>query len=50
MTKLEPVADQQFQAGDLLIINKIVVPGKISDAQRKLWEQLARESRFNPRD
>jgi curved DNA-binding protein len=38
------------KAGDLLIINKIVVPGKISDAQRKLWEQLARESRFNPRD
>jgi curved DNA-binding protein len=36
--------------GDLLIATKIVVPGKISDAQKKLWEQLARESKFNPRD
>jgi curved DNA-binding protein len=36
--------------GDLLVVTKIVVPGKISDAQKKLWEQLARESKFNPRD
>ncbi len=36
--------------GDLLVTTKIVVPGKISDAQKKLWEQLARESKFNPRD
>jgi curved DNA-binding protein len=36
--------------GDLLVITKIVVPGKISDAQKKMWEQLARESKFNPRD
>jgi curved DNA-binding protein len=35
--------------GDLLIAAKIVVPGKISDAQKKLWEQLSRESKFNPR-
>ena len=36
--------------GDLLVTTKIVVPGKISDAQKKMWEQLARESKFNPRD
>ena len=24
--------------------------GKISDAQKKLWEQLAHESHFHPRD
>jgi len=36
--------------GDLFVITKIVVPGKITDAQKKLWEQLARESKFNPRD
>jgi curved DNA-binding protein len=36
--------------GDLIVVTKIVVPAKISDAQKKLWEQLARESRFNPRD
>ena len=35
--------------GDLFVVTKIVVPGKISDAQKKLWEQLARESKFNPR-
>jgi curved DNA-binding protein len=35
--------------GDLLVTTKIVVPSKISDTQKKLWEQLARESKFNPR-
>ncbi|HEX4350105.1 MAG TPA: DnaJ C-terminal domain-containing protein, partial [Verrucomicrobiae bacterium] len=35
--------------GDLLVATKIVVPAKISDAQKKLWEQLAAESNFNPR-
>jgi len=38
------------KAGDLLVTTKIVVPGKISEPQKKLWEQLARESKFNPRD
>jgi curved DNA-binding protein len=36
--------------GDLHITAKIVVPAKITDAQKKLWEQLAKESKFNPRD
>jgi curved DNA-binding protein len=36
--------------GDLLVVARIVVPHKITDAQRKLWEQLAKESKFNPRD
>jgi curved DNA-binding protein len=36
--------------GDLFVITKLVVPGKITEAQRKLWEQLARESHFHPRD
>jgi curved DNA-binding protein len=35
--------------GDLIVVTKIVVPDKISDAQKKLWEQLARESKFDPR-
>jgi curved DNA-binding protein len=38
------------KTGDLLVTTKIVVPGKISDAQKKLWEQLAKESKFNPRE
>ena len=28
-------------AGDLLVVTRIVVPAKISDAEKKLWEQLA---------
>jgi len=37
-------------AGDLYAVMKIVVPAKVSDDEKKLWEQLKRESRFNPRD
>jgi curved DNA-binding protein len=36
--------------GDLIIVTRIVLPDKISEAQRKLWEQLAKESHFHPRD
>ena len=36
--------------GDLIVATKIVVPSKISEAEKKLWEQLKRESKFNPRD
>jgi curved DNA-binding protein len=36
--------------GDLFVVTKIVFPAKILDAQKKLWEQLAHESKFNPRD
>jgi curved DNA-binding protein len=35
--------------GDLFVVIKIVMPDKITDAQKKLWEQLAHESKFNPR-
>jgi curved DNA-binding protein len=35
--------------GDLIIAIRIVVPHKISETQKKLWEQLAHESKFNPR-
>ena len=35
--------------GDLLVVTKIVVPSKITETQKKLWEQLASESKFNPR-
>ena len=37
-------------SGDLMVVTKIVMPAKISDAEKKLWEQLKRESKFNPRD
>jgi curved DNA-binding protein len=35
--------------GDLIVVTKIEVPAETSDAERKLWEQLAKESKFNPR-
>jgi curved DNA-binding protein len=36
--------------GDLIVVTRVEVPKNISDAERKLWEQLASESKFNPRD
>ena len=35
--------------GDLLVSVRIEVPKEVSARERELWEQLARESRFNPR-
>lgn len=35
--------------GDLLVQVQIALPTKLSEAERKLWEQLARESKFHPR-
>jgi curved DNA-binding protein len=36
--------------GDLIVVARVEVPQNISDAERKLWEQLSKESKFNPRD
>jgi len=36
-------------SGDLIVEIRIEVPQQVSSAERKLWEQLASESRFNPR-
>ena len=36
--------------GDLIVETRIEVPKRITDSERKLWEQLASESRFNPRE
>jgi curved DNA-binding protein len=36
--------------GDLIVITRIDVPTSISESERKLWEQLARESSFKPRE
>ncbi len=35
--------------GDLYVVTKIVVPSKISDGEKKLWEPLKGESKFDPR-
>ncbi|HPY31354.1 MAG TPA: J domain-containing protein [Verrucomicrobiota bacterium] len=36
-------------AGDLMVVVRIEVPARVAEGERKLWEQLARESTFNPR-
>ncbi|HTV39684.1 MAG TPA: DnaJ C-terminal domain-containing protein [Candidatus Sulfotelmatobacter sp.] len=36
--------------GDLLVVAKIAVPSRVSDGEKKLWEKLKEESRFNPRN
>ena len=36
--------------GDIIVVSRIVVPEKVGDAERKLWEQLQHASKFNPRD
>ncbi len=36
--------------GDLFVVTRVAVPGQLSDSERKLWEHLARESKFKPRE
>src|SRR6266496_4192853 len=36
-------------SGDLIVVTTVEVPSQVSESERKLWEQLARESKFNPR-
>ncbi len=36
-------------SGDLIVETRLEVPQRVSDSERKLWEQLAKESGFNPR-
>jgi len=35
--------------GDLIVIARVEVPTQVTEAERALWEKLAKESRFNPR-
>ena len=36
--------------GDLYVVAQIVMPKEISERERELWEKLASESKFNPRE
>ena len=36
--------------GDLIVATRVEVPKRVTEAERKLWEQLAQESRFSPRE
>ncbi len=35
--------------GDLIVVAQIEVPKQVGDSEKKIWEQLARESAFKPR-
>src|SRR5205823_618643 len=37
-------------SGDLIVVTAVEVPSRVSENERKLWEQLAKESHFNPRE
>jgi curved DNA-binding protein len=36
--------------GDLIVATRVELPVRLTEAERKLWEQLARESKFKPRE
>jgi curved DNA-binding protein len=36
--------------GNLIVVAQVAIPAKISDTEKNLWEQLRRESAFNPRE
>ena len=36
--------------GDLIVVTRVEVPRSVTEGERKLWEQLAKESKFNPRE
>jgi curved DNA-binding protein len=43
------LAGREKEPGDLYVVARIQMPKEISDAEKILWEQLAKESHFNPR-
>jgi curved DNA-binding protein len=44
------LADTHNNHGDLYAVIDIQTPDRVEEPERALWEQLARESRFRPRD
>jgi curved DNA-binding protein len=42
--------ESQGARGDLFVVTRIQVPAQIDEGERKLWEQLAKESGFTPRE
>jgi curved DNA-binding protein len=37
------------EKGDLIVQTQVEVPATVSESERKAWQQLAKESSFNPR-
>jgi curved DNA-binding protein len=40
---------REKEQGDLYVVARLQMPKEIRESEKKLWEQLARESHFNPR-
>ncbi len=40
---------REVEKGDLFVVARVQVPKESTDAEKKLWEQLASESHFKPR-
>ena len=38
------------ERGDLYVVTNLQVPPRLTEKERKLWEELSRTSRFNPRE
>ncbi len=36
--------------GDLIVVTRVEVPSQVTDAERELWEKLAKASSFKPRE
>jgi curved DNA-binding protein len=43
------LATRNGDSGDLIVVARIEVPSRINDRERRVWEELARESDFRPR-
>jgi curved DNA-binding protein len=37
------------EKGDVIVVTRVEVPLQISDAERELWQKLASQSQFHPR-
>ena len=37
-------------SGDLYVVARIAMPKQVTEREKELWEKLAKESKFNPRD
>ncbi len=41
--------DRKSGKGDLIVVIRLSTPARVTEAERRLWEQLSRESQFRPR-
>jgi curved DNA-binding protein len=42
--------ERDGKSGDLFVVASVQLPERVTDSERELWERLARESRFKPRE